>query len=635
MTARSAYDRAKADWEKAQAARARAETEAGFLDLVAPADGIVIRRDGEIGQLINANQSVFWLSCCAPLRISTEVDEEDIAQVRVGQQVLIRSDAFPGEVFHGQVHAITPKGDPVARTYRVRVSLPQDTPLMIGMTAETNIVLRQADNALAAAGRRGAAGHGLAGRGRQLASRQVTIGAKGATEVEILSGVAEKDVVVATPPAGLKAGRSVRPVAAAPATQAMIGVVPAIALKHLLARPRQSLVSLSGIVLGVAFFLAVSSLMQGSEADFIRRLVDNSPHITVADEFRNPRRQPVEQLYAGGAVEIRSVKPLTETRGIRGFPQILEGLRNSAELRASAVLVGQAIISFAGRDVALSLNGMIPAEVGDVTTIRNYMTAGSIDELTANPDGIILGDNLVRKLALSLGENVTVTAPTGETRTFKIVGLFHTGRADYDDKQAFADLKRVQALHEAPQPRQFADRQARRPAPRAIDRRRYRAALRLQKRLVAGSQRRPDEHAGDPQHHHVHGRQRGADRRRVRHLQRHLDGRARKAARHRDPEIDGFSRPRHPPHLPDPGLPAGAGRQRHRAAVRRGLMWALMQVEFKYPGGSDPVPLPIDWSWQQFAIAAAFAMGAALCAGFLPARKGARVQPVDILRGVQ
>ena len=61
----------------------------------------------------------------------------------------------------------------------------------------------------------------------------------------------------------------------------MIGLIRGIALKDLLARRRQSLVSLSGIVLGVAFFLAVSSLMQGSERDFIRRLVDNSPHITI------------------------------------------------------------------------------------------------------------------------------------------------------------------------------------------------------------------------------------------------------------------------------------------------------------------------------------------------------------------
>ena len=223
----------------------------------------------------------------------------------------------------------------------------------------------------------------------------------------------------------------------------MIGLIPGIALKHLLARRRQSLVSLSGIVLGVAFFLAVSSLMQGSESDFIRRLVDNSPHITIQDEFRNPRLQPVEQLYPWGAIEIRRVKPLTETRGIRGYPQILEGLRTEPTLRASPVLAGQALVSFAGKDIAVSLNGMIPAEVNDVSTIQNYMIAGNVDALTVNPDGIILGDALARKLSLALGENVTVTAPTGEVHTFKILGIFHTGRADYDNTQTFADLKRV------------------------------------------------------------------------------------------------------------------------------------------------------------------------------------------------
>lgn len=105
----------------------------------------------------------------------------------------------------------------------------------------------------------------------------------------------------------------------------------AIALKHLLSRKRQSGVSLMGIVLGVSFFLAISSLMQGSEKDFIRRLVDNSPHITVLDEFRIPRQQPIFEHFHQGAIELRSVKPVTETRGIRGYEQLLSAFRAKAE----------------------------------------------------------------------------------------------------------------------------------------------------------------------------------------------------------------------------------------------------------------------------------------------------------------
>ena len=97
----------------------------------------------------------------------------------------------------------------------------------------------------------------------------------------------------------------------------MIRLAFTIAMSHLLSRRRQTLVSLLGVTLGVAFFLAVSSLMQGSDNDFIKRLVDNSPHVTVYDEFRHVRPQPAHLLFPEAAVEIRSVKPRTEVRGIR------------------------------------------------------------------------------------------------------------------------------------------------------------------------------------------------------------------------------------------------------------------------------------------------------------------------------
>jgi len=212
VAARSVYDRAKADWEKARAATAKAVAEARFLELVAPADGTVIRRDGEIGQLIGANQTVFWLSCCAPLRISAEVDEEDIAQIHPGQRVLVRSDSFPGRTFDGEVQAVTPKGDPVARSYRVRISLPADTPLMIGMTTETNIVLRQSQNALLLpreAVRQDTVWRVEDGR---LTPRNVMVGAKGAREVEITEGLGEGDWIIAAPSPSLKAGQQVHPV---------------------------------------------------------------------------------------------------------------------------------------------------------------------------------------------------------------------------------------------------------------------------------------------------------------------------------------------------------------------------------------------------------------------------------------
>ncbi|MDE3060965.1 MAG: efflux RND transporter periplasmic adaptor subunit [Pseudomonadota bacterium] len=203
------YDRSKADWEAAKAATAKAMAEANFMKLTAPADGLIIKRDGEIGQLIPANEPLFWLSCCAPLRISAEVDEEDIAQVKPAQLVLIRADAFPGQVFHGKVQAITPKGDPIARSYRVRIEFTEDTPLQIGMTAETNIITGEHKDALLLPSSAVTQEKVWLVKDGRLVRQPVVTGAKGAEQTEIKKGVAESDLVVLKPDEKLQAGRKV------------------------------------------------------------------------------------------------------------------------------------------------------------------------------------------------------------------------------------------------------------------------------------------------------------------------------------------------------------------------------------------------------------------------------------------
>ena len=184
-----------------------------------------------------------------------------------------------------------------------------------------------------------------------------------------------------------------------------------VALGHLTSRRRQTLVSLSGVVLGVAFFLAVSSLMRGSEKDFLKRMVDNSPHITVSDEFRHAQPQPAALAWPDGAVRTHNVKPPNETRGIRGYRQMLEFIEAQPGVRAAPVLQGTAVLTFAGKQQGVTLSGVIPAKMRQVTTIDEKFVDGDLEALNATPNGIVIGKGLADKFSLRMGNTLSVLAP--------------------------------------------------------------------------------------------------------------------------------------------------------------------------------------------------------------------------------
>jgi RND family efflux transporter MFP subunit len=210
LGARADRDRAFAEWRAARAATDKAREEQGFMVLRSPADGTVIRRDGEVGQFIAVNQVVFHVAASDSLRISADVDEEDIPLVVRGQRVLVRADAFPQKVFEGRVLEVTPRGDASTRSYRVRVSVPKDAPLRVGMTADTNVIIEQHEGALlvpASAAKDGKAWVLRAGKARQL---PLKTGIAGERDIEVLAGLGEGDDVLASPPADLREGRRLR-----------------------------------------------------------------------------------------------------------------------------------------------------------------------------------------------------------------------------------------------------------------------------------------------------------------------------------------------------------------------------------------------------------------------------------------
>jgi RND family efflux transporter MFP subunit len=188
------------------AQRARLET----YVLRAPIDGIVLRQDGEIGEVAEPGNVIFWIGQPRPLLIVAEVNEEDIPRVTPGQRTLLRADAFPDRVLEAVVDSITPMGDPVAKTYRVRFALPEDTPLLIGMTVEVNIVVGVSEATLLVPAGAVEADAVWTVEDGNAQRRGVTPGIRGTAFIEVLQGLGEGDRVIVPIPDGLRDGAAVR-----------------------------------------------------------------------------------------------------------------------------------------------------------------------------------------------------------------------------------------------------------------------------------------------------------------------------------------------------------------------------------------------------------------------------------------
>lgn len=206
---RAARDQAVADADAARAGQQTALARRDQLVVRALINGIVTKLDVYPGELAAPSKVLALLGDPAQIRVTATVDERDISRVRTGQAALMSSDAWPGRTIHASVAEVTPTGDPTQRAFRVRL-LPSDAAdLPLGISLEVNIVTRQDNRALLVPANSYADGHVWVVADGHARKRAVKAGIIGTDSVQIISGLAARDSVIAAPPADLADGARV------------------------------------------------------------------------------------------------------------------------------------------------------------------------------------------------------------------------------------------------------------------------------------------------------------------------------------------------------------------------------------------------------------------------------------------
>ena len=220
-----------------------------------------------------------------------------------------------------------------------------------------------------------------------------------------------------------------------------------IALRFLGNRKRALLLSLSGVVFGVAFFICTQAQTQGFARHFIDSTVGSNGALVLRSRFR-PR-------YEALMVQARNTKPNETHRlyfeGITNANEIMRVSRQFSNVISCCPLLRGSLSARAGfENATVDLYGIDPALHAQTTDLLHQLVAGKFNDFRNNTGSVILGSRLAETLGASVGDTVQLLSPNGEYWRFTVAAIARAGVGAIDSTRIYAHARVAQTLLQRP-----------------------------------------------------------------------------------------------------------------------------------------------------------------------------------------
>ncbi|OJF96077.1 efflux RND transporter periplasmic adaptor subunit [Pararhizobium antarcticum] len=136
--AQLSYNQAVSTRDAARSSLEQARNQVSYGALQADRNGIVTAVNAEAGQVVAAGNPVVTIAADGEKEVQVAVPETDILAFKPGKTVKVAIWSNSGELLQGKVREVAGSADPQSRTFAIRISLPENTPALLGMTASVS-----------------------------------------------------------------------------------------------------------------------------------------------------------------------------------------------------------------------------------------------------------------------------------------------------------------------------------------------------------------------------------------------------------------------------------------------------------------------------------------------------------------
>ena len=217
-----------------------------------------------------------------------------------------------------------------------------------------------------------------------------------------------------------------------------------IAKTYILAGKKQTAVAGLGVLLGMAIYIFMNCLMLALDRSSTSVIFKNNAHIRV---YKEDKMSKALVTSDDAKYLIINPKVVPKSNTIINPNLVSATILKNKNVTVVTPQVNSSVFYNNGKTQISGMSvGVKPAEANAMYNINSSIVSGDFKSLTTDPNGIVIGVGLSAKMNLAVGNNINLTSAKGVNRTFKVVGIFRSNVQALDDTKSYVNLASAQQL---------------------------------------------------------------------------------------------------------------------------------------------------------------------------------------------